>query len=33
MRNIKKNRKKIIKIQNCIKSGGREVTREGERIE
>ena len=33
MSNVKKNIKKNIKIKKCIKSGGREVTREGERIE
>ena len=31
--NVKKNIKKNIKIKKFIKSGGREVTREGERIE
>ena len=30
---LKKNIKKNIKIKKFIKSGGREVTREGERIE
>ena len=33
MSNVKKNIKKYIKIKKFIKSGGREVTREGERIE